>query len=156
ASAWSSPRDGGARSMPHVRRSVLIPIDAPVQAVSNAVAAEVGTDRFPAPFTAVPFENTTVSADVTATEAGRSALRLDSRGAAHVPCFGWSAQLQAWVAARAELAGLAERVDARAHGEPAPPPPRRLAIVPPVPFSAEQARRLATLSVAALFASFSG
>ena len=142
--------------MPHVRRSVLVPIDAPVQAVSDAVAEEVGTDRFPAPFTAVPFENTTVSADVTATEDGRSALRLDAHGDYHIPFFGWFVQLQAWGAARAEMAGLAQRVEARVRGEPAPPPPRRLAFVPPVPFSAEQASRLATLSVAALFASFSG
>jgi MFS family permease len=142
--------------MPHVRRSVLVTIDAPAQAVLDAVAAEVGTDRFPAPFTAIPFENTTISVDATCADDDRTVLRLDAHGEYHVPFFSWFVQFQAWIAARTELTGLARQVEARVLERPVPAPPRRLAIVPPVPFTAEQASRLATLSLAALFASFCG
>jgi MFS family permease len=147
--------------MPHVRRSVLVTIDAPPQDVRAVLATQAGitADEDGAssevPFTAVPFPGTTLAAEVTPSDDGDGTrLQLTARGTYHVPFFGWFVTVQAWLAARTELTNLTRRIDAAVHHREPPAPARRLAIVPPVMFTAEQGMRLATLSLVAVLASF--
>lgn len=150
--------------MPHVRRAVLVTFDAPPQAVRNALLDEVtltaaggyGDNALVGPFAEVPFERTTLAAWCTPAHGGGTALRLEARGSYPVPFFGWFVGLQASLAARSELRHLANCVRARVDGNDPPPRPRRWPIVPPVPFTNEQAGRLAALAVVALVANFCG
>src|SRR5437763_1305937 len=94
--------------MPHVRRSVLVTLDAPAETVREALANEMG------PTSSVgPFEGTTLAAEVAPVDDRTSTLRLDARGHYDVPFFAWFVDFQAWLAARSELASLADRVQAR-------------------------------------------
>ena len=151
--------------MPHVRRSVLVTIDAPPDAVRDAVAADTGltptADRSDdgtliGPFTAVPFADTTLAARIEPVDDGSTSLHLEAHGSYPVPFFGWFVGLQAWLAARTELKHLTEQVRARVAGTDPPSPPRRWPIVPPVPFTTEQAARLAALAFVAVVANFCG
>jgi MFS family permease len=147
--------------MPHVRRSVLVTIDAPPQAVRDALEAEAGLTpsgdgALTGPFTAVPFTDTTLVAHLDPKENGSTALHLEAHGNYPVPFFGWFVGLQAGLAARTELKHLVARAHARVDGSDPPPPARRWPIVPPVPFTTEQAARLAALAFVALVANFCG
>jgi MFS family permease len=151
--------------MPHVRRSVLVTIDAPPDAVLDALAGDTGltptADRSDAgtlsgPFTAVPFADTTLAARVEPVGDFSTSLHLEAHGSYPVPFFGWFVGLQAWLAARTELKHLTEVVRARVAGSDPPSPPRRWPIVPPVPFTTEQAARLAALAFVAVVANFCG
>ena len=73
-----------------------------------------------------------------------------------MPFFGWFVGFQAWLAARSALKDLAARVVARLEGRDPPPKPRRWPVVPPVPFTTEQAARLAALAFVAMVANFCG
>ncbi|MEX1008392.1 MAG: MFS transporter [Acidimicrobiia bacterium] len=137
-----------------MRRSVLVTIDAQSDAVCAALIAEAGT--LAGPFTAVPFEGTTLEARVTPVEGGATTLALEARGSYVVPFFGWFVGLQANLAARSELRYLVDRVRAHLDGAGSPSRPRRWPIVPPVPFTTEQAARLAALALVALVANFCG
>jgi MFS family permease len=150
--------------MPHVRRSVLVTIDAPPEAVRDALVTEAGLSssggaddgELTGPFTAVPFEGTTLEARIRPSGHDATDLSLEASGTYVVPFFGWFVALQANLAARSELRYLVDRVRARINGAESPPHPRRWPIVPPVPFTAEQAGRLAALALVALVANFCG
>ncbi len=143
--------------MPHVRRSVLVTIDAPTAAVREALSSNSVLASSEQPFPAVPFAGTTIVATVAPSEDGvGSMLHLEARGHYDVPFFRWFVELQAWLAARAELEYLVDRVRATLLGADPPPHPRRSPIVPPVAFTAEQASRVAALAVVAVFANFCG
>ncbi|HXY95170.1 MAG TPA: MFS transporter [Acidimicrobiia bacterium] len=139
-----------------MRRVVLVTIGAPPERVRAALATEAGFAAPDGPFTAFPFPGTSLRSVITPFGDGATALELEALGHYSVPFFSWFVELQAWLAARRELPFLAARVEARALGTAAPPTPRPFAIVPPVAFSEEQARRLAALALVAVFASFSG
>ena len=111
------------------------------------------------PFTAVPFTDTTLAAHVEPRRRRRrrrTGLRLEAQGTYAVPFFGWFVGFQAWLAARGALQGPRRRVVARVEGRDPPPKPRRWPIVPPVPFTTEQAARLAALAFVAMVANFCG
>src|SRR5262245_22085822 len=153
--------------MPYVRCVVPITIDAPPTAVLDAVDRAVdGTTALTVaddgsrtgPFPAVPFETATlhVSAQTADGDADRTQLRLEATTDLDVPFLGWFADVQTRLAARSALRHLGATVDASVAGAPPPPPPRRWPIVPPVPFTAEQAARLAALATTAVLANFCG
>ncbi len=147
--------------MPHVRRSVLVTIDAPTDAVQEALVAESGLTAsddgsLAGPFTAVPFTDTMLAAHVEPGDDGNTGFRLEAQGTYAVPFFGWFVGFQAWLAARGALKDLAARVVARVEGRDPPPKPRRWPVVPPVPFTTEQAARLAALAFVAMVANFCG
>jgi MFS family permease len=147
--------------MPHVRRSVLVTIDAPPDAVREALLSDAGvspTDdgTLVGPLREVPFEGTTLAAGVAPAADGRTSLTLDARGHYQVPFFGWFVGLQAWLAARLALRYRVDRVRAVVDGTEPPTAPRHSPIVPPVPFTTEQAARLAALALVALVANFCG
>jgi predicted MFS family arabinose efflux permease len=144
-----------------------ITIDAPPAAVLDAVAREATLTASPSdgalrgPFPPVPFEGSVLTATVTALEPGpggreRTELRLAADTPLAVPFLGWFAHLQAWLAARGALRHLGDRVDAALDGRPAPPPPRRWPIVPPVTFTDAEAARLAALAAVAILVNFCG
>jgi MFS family permease len=146
--------------MPHVRRSLLVTIDAPQEAVRAALVTDVrlapaadGTLTGALP--TAPFD---IVLDATASPGpdGATALHLEAHGHMHVPFFGWFVGLQAGIAARRALRYVAERVRAEVDGTEPPPPPRHGTIVPPVPFTTEQAARLAAVALVALVANFCG
>jgi MFS family permease len=142
--------------MPHVRRSVLATIDAPLEAVRDALTAEAGVAEGECPFDAVPFTGTVLVVDSEPAADGVTTVRLEARGDYDVPFFGWFVSFQAMLAARQQLSYLAARVRARATATAPPSPPRRLLLVPPVTFTAEQAARIGALSLVALIANFCG
>jgi DHA1 family bicyclomycin/chloramphenicol resistance-like MFS transporter len=147
--------------MPHVRRSVLVTIDAPVDSVREALQAESALTEsddgsLTGPFTTVPFTDTTLVAHLDPTGDTSTALRIEALGTYAVPFFGWFVGFQAWLAARGALKDLAARVVARLEGRDPPSPPRRWPFVPPVPFTTEEAARLAALAFVALVANFCG
>ena len=146
--------------MPHVRRSLLVTIDAPLDAVSNALVTDIGLTptadgTFGGPLPAVPFD-TTLDAAPTPGPDGHTALQLEAHGRSDVPFFGWFVGLQSTIAARRALPYVADRVQAAIDGEVAPAPPRHGTIVPPVPFTSDQAARLAAVALVALVANFCG
>src|SRR5262249_39646373 len=86
----------------------------------------------------------------------RTQVELETGSDAVVPFFTWFLRLQAWLGARRALPHAAARLQAAATGATAPPPLKSLPVVPPVPFSPEQAARLGALAAVALLANFSG
>jgi MFS family permease len=142
--------------MPHVRRVVLVTIDAPLEAVRDALVTEAGTAQGERPFAPVPFAGTTLRVDSRPAERGGTAIRLEAVGRYDIPFFGWFVDFQAMLAARQQLRYLEARVRARVTGAAPPPAPRRLLLVPPVTFTTEQAARVGALALVALIANFCG
>ena len=151
--------------MPHVRRSVLVTIDAPADAVRAALEAEVALTpsddgTLSGPFTTVPFADTTLIARLDPLPNGSTAAqpRSTSRptGTTRCPSSAGSSASKLGSRPGAPSSISPPRVRARVDGSDPPPPPRRWPIVPPVPFTTEQAARLAALAFVALVANFCG
>ena len=96
--------------MPHVRRAVLVTIDAPIEAVRDALSSETGSSASTGPFPAVPFADTTLTTSVEPRDVSSTRLALDVRGHYDVPFFRWFVELQAWLSARPELPELYESI----------------------------------------------
>src|SRR3954470_3804637 len=148
--------------MPHVRRSMLITVDAASERVRDALVDGLGLERtgssFAGPIAGMP--DTTARLEVTiassATTATATEVRLDAVSDVHVPFFTWFLRIQAWLGARRALPHAAARLTAAATDAEAPAPLKVLPVVPPVAFTPEQAGRLAALAAVALVANFSG
>jgi MFS family permease len=146
--------------MPHVRRSMLITVDADPDRLHRALVDDVGLvtteGGYAGPIQGMPdttarLEVTVILPSTTSTE-----LRLDAVSDVIVPFFTWFLRIQAWLGARRALPHAAARVEAAVDGRPPPPPVKSLAMVPPVPFTPEQAARLGALAAVALLANFCG
>ena len=148
--------------MPHVRRRMLVSIDV-APAVAREVVAQV--------LEATPTHDGVVSAPLAhgADETARlsasiergagdeaSLVTLESTSSLRVPYFGWFVRLVTWLAAGAALRHAAASIGAASRHEPAPPVPRRFALLPPAAFSADHARRLAAVALVGVLANFSG
>jgi hypothetical protein len=83
-------------------------------------------------------------------------VMLVARSDAVVPYFTWFLRVQAFLGARRALPYAAARLHAGIDGRAGPPPLSPWALVPPVPFTPEQAGRLGALAVVALLANFAG
>src|SRR4051812_34609636 len=148
--------------MPHVRRSMLITVDAASERVRDALVDGLGLERtgssFAGPIAGMP--DTTARLEVTiassATTATATEVRLDAVSDVVVPFFTWFLRFQSWLGARRALPHAAARVRAAATGADPPEDFRPLPVVPPVPFNPEQAARLGALAAVALLANFSG
>ena len=145
--------------MPHVRRSMLITVDADPDRVHRALVDDlelVATDTgHTGPIQACPTRRRG-SRWLSSRTATSTAVRLDAVSDVIVPFFTWFLRMQARLGARRALPHAAARVEAAVHGQPPPPPVKPLPVVPPVPFTPEQAARLGALAAVALLANFCG
>ena len=83
-------------------------------------------------------------------------VTLEARSDEKIPYFGWFIDLLRRVDARRELRYAAARLGAAVDGTPAPEPPGRTMLLPPVAFTGDQMARLAAIAVVAAAASFCG
>jgi MFS family permease len=146
--------------MPHVRRRVLVSVDvAPGAArllTTHALDLHPGADgvlegRFPHSGDATA----RLRASVTASDVG-SIVELEATSSLRVPYFGGVVRLITGRAMGSGLRHAARRIRAAAADEPPPSQPRRIPFLPPVPFSPEQASRLAAIALVGALANFSG
>jgi MFS family permease len=148
--------------MPHVRRAMLTTFDAPPspvrRALVDALHLEPDADgTFAGACSGMPDTTAVLRASVDPDhDAARTTVRFEAVSEARVPFFGWFVALQSWLAAQSELRFAVARTSAALAGEPAPEPPRRSALLPPVAFSPEQATRLASISAVAVVANLCG
>ncbi|HEY7105149.1 MAG TPA: MFS transporter [Acidimicrobiia bacterium] len=144
-----------------MRRSLLVTVDAPLDAVRAALVDDLGLvpsadGVLTGPLVAVPFATALLDATPTPGADGGTALRLEAHDRAEVPFFGWFVGFQEWLAARRALPYVGARVRATVAGVDPPPPPKHGTIIPPVAFTPEQASRLAAVALVALVANFCG
>src|SRR4051794_24213117 len=146
--------------MPHVRRSMLITIDADADRTCRALVDQLRLTQVDGKLVGAirGMPDTTARLEVTleSRTASSTVLRLDAVSDAIVPFFTWFLRLQAWLGVRRALPDAAARVHAAVNGDPEPPPVKPLPVVPPVPFTPEQAARLGALASVALLANFCG
>jgi MFS family permease len=146
--------------MPHVRRTMLIWVDADADNVQRALVDELGLvladGAFEGPIAGMPDTSARLRASIVESSAHATRLALETTSTVRVPFFTWFLRLQAWLGARRALPHAAARLNAAATGADAPPPLKLLPVVPPVAFTPEQAGRLAALAAVALVANFSG
>lgn len=146
--------------MPHVRRSMLITVEADTERVRRALVDDLAltptATGFAGPIDGMP--DTTAGLEVTVLSAAGSTtdVRLDAVSDVVVPFFTWFLRIQAWLGARRALPHAAARLEAALAGTPPPPPVKPLPVVPPVPFTPEQAGQLGALAAVALLANFCG
>lgn len=146
--------------MPHVRRSMLIWVEADTDRVQHALTADldlVAADHgFAGPIAGMPDTSARLVATIVDGSPLATQVHLETTSDAFVPFFTWFLRIQAWLGARRALPHAAARLTAAATGADAPAPLKPLLVVPPVPFTPEQAGRLAALAAVALVANFSG
>ena len=155
--------------MPHVQRSMLIPLDAAAADVARVLHDTLGLapDRDPSadgttswsgPIVGMPDTESRLLAHVVPNAAGGRVreITLVARSDVVVPFFTWFLRIQGFLGARRALPHAAARLRAGLAGEAAPPPLSPWALVPPVPFTPEQAGRLGALALVALLANFAG
>ncbi len=146
--------------MPHVRRSMLITIDADPDRVRRALVDELeltaGDDGYEGPIRGMPDTTAHLDATIVADRGSATDVRLEAVSDVVVPFFTWFLRLQGSLGARRALPHAAARLTAAATDGPAPPPLKLLPVVPPVPFTPEQAARLGALASVALLANFCG
>jgi putative MFS transporter len=148
--------------MPHVRRSMLITVEAAPREVERVLVVELGLHRdgegFTGPLAGMPDTTSGLTATVPGTQdpERHTQVQLVAESHLQVPFFTWFLQLQAWLGARRALPHAAARLRAALGNEDPPAPLKLLPVVPPVPFTPEQAARLCALAAAALVANFCG
>ncbi|MFI5052987.1 MAG: hypothetical protein ACHQDE_01385, partial [Acidimicrobiia bacterium] len=156
-----------------MRRSMLITVEAAPERVRRVLVDELGLHltgdllrddllaveegRYVGPIAGMPDTTSTLTVTLTeATPVDPTQVRLVAESTVVVPFFTWFLRLQAWLGARRALPHAAERLRAALVDAPPPAPLKSLPIVPPVPFTPEQAGRLCALAAVALLANFSG
>jgi MFS family permease len=156
--------------MPHVRRSMLITVEAGTEQIGRALVDDLGLHQFEAayrgPASGMPDTTATLTATLTSPPPSTAAdapghrmttdVRLDVESDIRVPFFTWFLRLQAWLGARRALPHAADRLRAAVVGGAPPPAVKPLPVVPPVAFTPAEAARLCALCAAALLANFSG
>jgi MFS family permease len=146
--------------MPHVRRSMLITIDADTERVRHALVDELeltaGEHGYQGPIRGMPDTTARLDATIIADLGTSTQVQLEAASDVVVPFFTWFLRLQGWLGARRALPHAAARLTAAATDAPPPPALKLLPVVPPVPFTPEQAARLGALAAAALLANFCG
>src|SRR3954447_2011127 len=146
--------------MPHVRRSMLITVDADGERVREALVDGLGLERtdagFAGPIAGMPDTTARLEATIASSQTMATEVRLDAVSDVVVPFFTWFLRIQAWLGARRALPHAAASLEAALAGTPPPPAVRPLRVAPPVPFTPEQAGRLGALAAVALLANFCG
>ena len=161
--------------MPHVQRSVQIPVDTDVHALEAALrndlrlhphppAADAGADdrtrgqrSWSGPIDGMPDTESRLVVHYAPDADGRvHEVELTATSTVVVPFFTWFLRIQGILGARRALPHAAEKLHAALEDRAGPPPLSPWALVPPVPFTPEQAGRLCALAVVALLANFAG
>jgi MFS family permease len=146
--------------MPHVRRSMLIWIEADTEHVRRALTDDldlVARDgTYVGPIRGMPDTTARLAASIIDESPTATQVQLETTSTVRVPFFTWFLRLQAWLGARRALPHAAARLTASAAGTDAPSALKLLPVVPPVAFTPQQAGRLAALAAVALVANFSG
>jgi len=145
--------------MPHVRRRMLVRIDAPPEVTRETAARALGLvpDRdgwLVGPLFDHPSPGSELRVQVAADDGG-SLARLEGGSDARIPYFGWLVRFVVWVVARRVLADWSVRLRAAVSGEPVPPPRHRRTLIPTA-FTADEAVRLAVLAGVGVVAYFGG
>ncbi len=150
-----------APSMPHVRRRMLVRIDAPPEDTREAVVRVLGLElesqsdgRFVGPLFDHVSPGSEIHIEVEA-EDGCSRVRLDAGSDARIPYFGWLVRFIVWLVARRVLSDWKIRLRAAALGEPVPPTRHRRTLIPAA-FTLDDATRLAVLATIGVVAYFGG
>ena len=152
--------------MPHVRRRVLIRLGAPPDRVRGAATRVLGLRDAGGGVLVGDLAHqmgdatARLTLNVRATgaragEPGGTIVELTATSGLRIPFFGWLVGPLVRLGTRQALRQAVAAVEAELAGGTSPTP-RRHALLPPVPFSAEQATRLAALAAVAALASFSG
>jgi len=146
--------------MPQVRRRVLVRLDAPPDRIRAAATHALGLGDAGGGVLVGDIADRTgdatarLTVDVRAEPDG-PVVELTATSDLQVPFFGLLIRPLMRVSVRRALRQVIAALEAELAGDPAPGP-RHHALVPPVPFTAEQAKRLAALAAVAALASFSG
>jgi len=145
--------------MPHVGRRMLVVLDADLERVTEVANSTLDLE----PVDGALVGRLSGSSDPTATfrvrlapEGAGTRVELEAVSGFHVPYFGWFVRVISWLSARPLLRYAADRLGAALDGRPPPDPPKRPPMMPPVPFTADQAARLAAIAAAAAIANFGG
>ena len=161
--------------MPHVQRSVQIPVDTDVRALETALGEVMRLHPLPVDTDAgtaermrgqrawsgavegMPDTESRLLVRFPPTGTGQvAAVELVAVSTVVVPFFTWFLRLQGYLGARRALPHASEKLQAALAGRAGPPPLSPWALVPPVPFTPEQAGRLCALAAVALLANFAG
>jgi len=148
--------------MPHVQRSVQIPVATDTETLTAVLASTLRLGVQPdgswaGPIEGMPDTESRLLVHFTPDAAGRVAeVVLTAESTVVVPFFTWFLRIQGFLGARRALPHAAEQLQAALDDRAGPPPLSPWALVPPVPFTPEQAGRLCALAVVALIANFAG
>jgi MFS family permease len=145
--------------MPHVRRRMLVRIDAPPDATRAAVDRALGVVPSDGGWLVGQlFDHASPGSELRvqiAAEGTGSLVLLEGGSDARIPYFGWLARLVVWLVARRVLADWSVRLRAEVAGEPVPPSRHRRTLIPAA-FTADEATRLAVLAAVGVLAYFGG
>jgi MFS family permease len=145
--------------MPHVRRRMLVRLDAPAASVEAAARTVLGvTGGAGGPLTASLTTGATSAQLVVsvAPEGAGSTLTVDATTDFEVPFFWWAIGPLVATALRRNARHAAARVEAAVAGRTAPPPPKVVAALPDVGFEPRQAALLSAAAAATAIAGFGG
>jgi MFS family permease len=142
--------------MPHVRRRMLVPIDAPSDAVREAAIRALGVAPdadgvLVGPLFDHDSPGSTVRVHIEDASTGCT-VRLDGGSSISIPYFGWFVRFVVWFAARRVLDDSATRLRSAVAGNPVPSPRHHRTLIP-ASFTSDQAARLAVLTAIAAVAS---
>jgi MFS family permease len=142
--------------MPRVRSRTRITVTAQPDEVDAAARAALGVtgeaDGLEGSLDSAYDPTARVRVDVP--EVAGDPVTLEATSSLRVSYFRWFLLPVLRLSLRRELRHAAARLRARLAGAPPPPAPKRLPLLPPVPFSPEQASHVATVAFAALLANF--
>ncbi len=146
--------------MPHVRRRMLVTLDAPEADVRRAFAAMLaatvvdgGALRLPAPHVPDGHVDVRVTGD---SPAGGTLIEVEGTSAFTIPFFGPVLRPLIRAQLRRTVRHVAESVRAVSAGKSPPPEPGPVLGLPPVSFDGRQAALLATASAATAMAMYGG
>jgi MFS family permease len=145
--------------MPHVRRRMLVRLDAPAASVEAAARTVLGvTGGAGGPLTASLTTGATSAQLVVsvAPEGAGSTLTVDATTDFEVPFFWWAIGPLVATALRRNARHAAASVEAAVAGRTAPPPPKVVAALPDVGFEPRQAALLSAAAAATAIAGFGG
>src|SRR2546421_5794499 len=153
--------EGERPSMPHVPRSVIVTVEASPTEIERVARETLGLRRGDdgALTGSLPDwtdPNARVRVEIEPENTGRARVSFELENEPHVPYFQW---FFGPLLRRSEQRTLQHRADllaAEIEGRPAPPPPKRSPLLPPVPFPARATALLATVAAVAALANFGG
>jgi MFS family permease len=123
-----------------------------IEAAARALKLEPGPHGYEGPLGSV--HDPTARLRIELPDAPGQPVALQATSNLHPPYFRWFLGPALWFSRRRELRYAAARFRAELEAAPAPKPPRRLPLLPPVAFTPEQASHVATVAFAAALANF--